>query len=71
MNLNYGPRFEVSSDIERVRSQSGEAMKGGVSECSFTYGKTLDWRYFQPDYFFQINKNAFMRPNLERAKFGP
>jgi hypothetical protein len=39
MDLNNGPGFEVSSDIERVRSQSGEAMKGGVSECSFTYGK--------------------------------
>jgi len=39
MDLNKGPGFEVSSDIERVRSQSGEAMRGGVNDCSITSGK--------------------------------
>ena len=61
MDLNNGPGFEVSSDIERVRSQSGETRKGGVSDCSsITCGKLLFWRYIQPDYHFQISKNVFM-----------
>jgi hypothetical protein len=54
MDLNNGPGFEVSSDIGRRRSQSGEARKGGVSDCSFTCGKPtileiVSTRLFLPD----------------------
>jgi hypothetical protein len=54
MDLNNGPGFEVSSDIERVRSQSGKARKGGVNDCSFTCGKPtileiFTTRLFRPD----------------------
>jgi hypothetical protein len=55
MNLNNGPGFEVSSDIESERSQSGEARKGGVSDCSFTCGKT--------NYFLEIFSTRLFLPD--------
>jgi hypothetical protein len=50
-----------------LRAKGVKVAKPGREECVIVVlhvENLLFWRYLQPDYFFQISKNALISPNL-------